>query len=313
MNSSHPLPPEIAAWAQDRGDEARNDLETAWHVACDADPLLKAPTVDATRIDRIKYVLQAEAQQSRRTPLLRLLRSGRGMAIAAMIVLLMGVGIFLGLSPISHHAPSGETLSATLPDGSSVLLNSGTTLSYARWFGIASRDVKLEGEAFFSVEKSATPFVVQTFNARVEVLGTEFNVRARPSEIVSQSVVTVASGRVQIADVEGENAVLLVEGQYSAVGQDRLLPSAPLASYSNEALAWREGHFIFFDQPYDVIFNELERRYDVQILASHSLRAQHRTWSHKHSESKIQDILEEICQAAQLRYRATANGFEIFE
>ena len=64
-------------------------------------------------------------------------------------------------------------------DGTKVHLNAGTTLSYSKNFNSTSREVTLNGEAYFEVEKGSSPFIISTDLAKVTVLGTKFNVRSR--------------------------------------------------------------------------------------------------------------------------------------
>ncbi|MEM8559772.1 MAG: FecR family protein, partial [Bacteroidota bacterium] len=113
---------------------------------------------------------------------------------------------------VTHTVPFGEQRAVTLPDGSTAHLNSGATLAYARGFdrlplvAAPTRQVRLDGEAFFDVtpatEHGGRAFVVETFNAQVEVVGTRFNVRAWHSQ-EERTTVTVEEG---IVNVTGSNA-----------------------------------------------------------------------------------------------------------
>ena len=104
----------------------------------------------------------------------------RWLAVAA--VLIIGViGARMWFAPVTLTVPYGETASIQLSDGSMVELNSGSTIKYARSFG-DERRVSLQGEAFFDVEKETRPFIVETFNGSVRVLGTTFNVKAWDDE-----------------------------------------------------------------------------------------------------------------------------------
>lgn len=86
-----------------------------------------------------------------------------------------------------------------LPDGSTVLLNEGSELSYAGTFGRESRQVILKGEAYFNVAHDPSrPFIVRTRNVTTTVLGTVFNVKAYEDE--SEIKVTVTRGKVQVAN-----------------------------------------------------------------------------------------------------------------
>ena len=90
------------------------------------------------------------------------------------------------------------TIEITLCDGTRVWLNANSELEYPSAFAAGSREVTLRGEAYFEVAKDAArPFVVRTPSARVEVLGTSFNVLAPSAE---ECVATLVEGRVRLAD-----------------------------------------------------------------------------------------------------------------
>jgi transmembrane sensor len=93
--------------------------------------------------------------------------------------------------------PYGKTSELILPDGSRVWLNAGSRLIYPEFFADKNREVLLIGEAFFDVEHNEKqPFIVQTSDLRIKVLGTRFNVSAYPSDHVIETVLT--HGRVSL-------------------------------------------------------------------------------------------------------------------
>lgn len=86
--------------------------------------------------------------------------------------------------------------SVNLPDGSEIVLKANSSIKYPSHFPGKSREVSLEGEAFFKVKKDTEhPFIVKTENLTTEVLGTSFNIRSGQH----YSVVTVATGRVKVS------------------------------------------------------------------------------------------------------------------
>lgn len=154
----------------------------------------------------------------------RPLRRRLAFRIAAAMVsaaVLMGIvyttTMRTGVVDDGHNgAPALITLTATdgasndfiLPDGSKVSLAGATSLSYAEDFA-ANRQVKLSGEAFFSVARDEnSPFSVETEKLMVRVLGTEFNLAAYPGG--GETVVSLASGKVEVLEKDGSEAVTLV-------------------------------------------------------------------------------------------------------
>jgi ferric-dicitrate binding protein FerR (iron transport regulator) len=219
------------------------------------------------------------------------------------------------LQPVHVTAPSGSSLTITLPDGSTVTLSSRAHMRYQRAFGAwpfmaaTERRVDLQGEAYFDVEPSDLSFIVETFNSRVEVLGTEFNVRSWDAA----TVVTLTSGRVQVSSTlnEIESVILDTPGESTTVAELTAAPSLPEVVDLEEVLVWRTGGFVVNDQPIASVFSELERRFGVEISLQGSLpNARLNLFYSKPADAE--SILRDICITQGLRYRATQRGFEVF-
>ena len=174
--------------------------------------------------------------------------------------------------------------------------------------------MRLDGEAFFDVEKAGTPFVIETFNATVTVLGTSFNVRAWPEAPEAETVVFVETGLVEVAARQSaDKTIRLAAGEAGrvAVAEDAATPQA--AAAPDAAHVWREGLFFFVNQPMGVIFDEIKQRFGIEILASETIRSQLLTI--KTDVTTAEALIVELCEARpklKLRYRLIANGFEIF-
>ena len=108
----------------------------------------------------------------------------------------------------------GMTTSVELPDGTEVVLNSSSSLRYPSRFADDKREVKLVGEAFFSVAKDEKKFIVGTLNnSKIVVHGTEFNVEAYKGSRTVQT--TLVSGKVSFSYVNNgrRNNVMMIPGQ----------------------------------------------------------------------------------------------------
>ena len=311
--SNIPLPSSLDEWLAERSDNERRALEETWAraeqgriVLTDADRSRKAEVWMA-----VQQQMNEVATEDVPRPRLRLVKfhSFRWIAAAATLALLFGVGYLF--RPITVEAPRGHFAEVTLPDGSVVQLNSESSITYPARF-IGSRDVALEGEAFFEVKKGGERFVVETFNARTTVLGTSFNVRARPNEDQANTGVVVADGAVRIAaKVSGDGGVTLAPGQQSRVHGAARKPTEPEPVALSRRLAWRTGGLAFTDQPFSLIFGEIERRFDVEIEAPDDLLA--RSFSfYVNSPGSAESVLSDLARAEGFRYRATSEGFEIY-
>lgn len=305
------MPPPVRAWLDADPLVSQAEAQRIWQLAGQANSPLQP---DPERIAALWQQLDTATRQPIPNSRVLSFRPSRtvAFAVAAGIALLLAVGIAFWLQPLRHVAPSGQQMTVLLPDGSSALLNSGSTLTYRRSFGFKARTVHLAGEAFFDVAHGDAVFRVATFNATIEVLGTRFNVRARSQDQQPQTVVVVETGRVQVRSVEtSASPVVLTSGQSYTVGhQENETEVAPrdVAQATN----WRQGGLYFRDAPLRDIFDELERRYNVEIFSNApAVLATRRTW-YKRDPGTVEALLEELCAPNKFQYRRTANGYEVF-
>lgn len=194
-------------------------------------------------------------------------------AVAAVILIVGGIALWKGI--FTDHNPYRilETArlgrdSVVLADGSKVFLHGSSRLRYAVRRNGARREVWLEkGEAFFDIAKDpAHPFVVHADSARVEVLGTSFDVRITSAALS----VAVATGKVQFTAVNNQATALLtpgLTGTYTKAG------SAIQVTESSNQLAWRTGAVKFFDSPLQEVLATLEQVYEVEVQMAPALKA----------------------------------------
>ena len=163
--------------------------------------------------------------------------------------------------------PRGGEYQVTLSDGTKVWLNAASSLRYPTQFNGKERKVYLSGEGYFEVAKNANlPFIVNTGNSDIRVLGTKFNVSAYPDDPVRKTTLAEGSVSVSLAepDPTGSRPVLLAPG-YEAViktnGREILVNKANLES----VLAWKNGMFIFDGETLGSLMRKLSRWYNVDV------------------------------------------------
>ncbi|MFK8008678.1 MAG: FecR family protein [Saprospiraceae bacterium] len=181
--------------------------------------------------------------------------------VAASLLLLVAWLFWPQNSSVEYNLATGERTEATLPDGSTFVLNAESVLTYNNDTWETSRTLHLEGEAFFEVKKGSK-FTVNTPDGLVEVLGTKFNVRARNNTLE----VNCQSGKVAVSN---ENGVVL--GELLANDAIRVLENGTIESWKNapaEKMSWVDGIFSFKNVSLAVVLEELERQYEVNIDAS---------------------------------------------
>jgi ferric-dicitrate binding protein FerR (iron transport regulator)/3D (Asp-Asp-Asp) domain-containing protein len=197
------------------------------------------------------------------------LRLNRKLAIAASITILMGLaGLYLS-SQYGFVRVSNKSLAAhieVLPDGSEVLLNAKSQITYRKYFGKNTREISLNGEAFFKVEKDETkPFIIQTQNSFVKVLGTSFNVNAKKEWVE----VLVETGRVEVYNnsMHSEHVVLLPGDFAQLDGKNKI--EKTLNSNENY-LSWVNQKLVFQAMPLEQVVSHIMKTYYCTIeLASH--------------------------------------------
>ncbi len=232
----------------------------------------------------------------------------RAGAALAVVVLLVGVALGWWLWPRAVHVAPGQTQVVALADGSTVELSAGSTLEYRPFWGRDIRHVQLDGEAFFTVAEAARPFVVETFNARITVTGTRFNVRGWTDDPAQETAVTLASGRVDVAPrLDAADPVTLAPGETAVTRADTARLAAAVAL--DEALAWRTGRLAFTNRSLGSVLHALARRFGLRItLADPALADRPLTYLNPNPSSG-EAVLSDICHTLGLRYQRTANGF----
>lgn len=156
--------------------------------------------------------------------------------------------------------PRGGQYQLTLPDGSQVWLNAASSLRFPVAFTGAERRVELTGEAYFEVAKDARhPFKVVARGAEVTVLGTHFNVQAYDDEPALAA--TLLEGAVRL-NLGGQQA-LLRPGQQAQPRPDGTIQVREVDV--QHAVAWKNGYFVFNDEPIEAIMRQVARWYDVDV------------------------------------------------
>jgi ferric-dicitrate binding protein FerR (iron transport regulator) len=231
--------------------------------------------------------------------------------VAAVALIVLGFGFLF--VPKTVTVPNAEMAVIDLPDGSTVELNSGSTLQYNRLFAFTNRDLTLNGEAYFSVETAEDPFILEANGSATEVTGTEFNVRSWADDPTNETTVTVTEGHVEFYPAgKKSNRVSLTAGQTSRLNAEMNSPAQPITS-SEEHLAWRENRMVFQQTPLIVILKNLERSFDVEIELDVEGMDDETLTAYYNQPTNIETILEDICTVKGLRYTATNNGYRIFK
>ncbi|MCF7567984.1 DUF4974 domain-containing protein [Sabulilitoribacter arenilitoris] len=194
--------------------------------------------------------------------------------VAASIAILISIGIGYYFNSVNENAIETQTIAyitkettlgqksiITLPDGSTVKLNSGSKITFPEKFSDSIRDISLEGEAFFEVVKNEhKPFVITSNKLTTTVLGTTFNVEAYTDK--TDVKVTLATGKVSIY-AEGEKAILIPSEQIVFNKEDKKIIKKKVDV--QRYLEWKDGILRFENATLEKAVDKIEKWYNVTI------------------------------------------------
>lgn len=162
------------------------------------------------------------------------------------------------------ETPKGGQYQIKLIDGTKVWLNAASVLKYPSQFSGQERRVELKGEAYFEVAKSRdSPFVIVSGRQQVEVLGTHFNINAYEDETSVKTTLVEGSVKVSREGKRNHDFRLLKAGQQSVLTFEAFKVKE---ADTEEAIAWKNGYFIFENDNLEMIMRKLERWYDVDVI-----------------------------------------------
>jgi transmembrane sensor len=200
---------------------------------------------------------------------------------------------------VNHWAPPGVKSSFTLSDGSKIMLNAGSSLTYIKGFEPHQRVLELEGEAFFEVAKDPDrPFIVNSRGLTTTALGTSFNIKAYDTAALD---IALVSGLVEVTISLGESQqVNLQQGQ--GIRVDMKARTVSKYEYEEDVLlAWTRKTIIFQKTPMEEIKKTLENWYGVQISyinkPSRDLEI-----SGKFADQSLENVLEGLSHSARFTY-----------
>ena len=200
--------------------------------------------------------------------------------------------------------PYGKRSKVILSDGTTVWVNSGSKLIYPTTFADNSREIYMEGEAYFEVnEDKERPFIVQTKNMDIKVLGTGFNITAYANEAKASAV--LVHGSIEMKT--NKNSLFLQK-------KEILKPNErALYDHSNQTLqikevdteyyvSWTKGYLKFNNSKLQTIINKMEKYYDVDVSIQDPALLNKTFTGKLDLKQDIEEVLEIICATTSLQY-----------
>lgn len=227
-------------------------------------------------------------------------------SIAASFLLLIGISafhiIFFNETRTQNYytyVSNNDISNITLPDGTDVILNHDSKITYNDQFDKNERIVQLEGEAFFDVIKSKDKkFIVELGDSEIEVLGTKFNISSRPEN--NNIVATLIEGRILFKYADEEvaltpNQQIILNKSSAHLEKRQINPET--------YLAWKDKLYRYNSISLSDLALELERIYGLKILVNDSLQDIKISGSFKYGESfeQVMSIMQRSIKCRWLR------------
>ena len=216
--------------------------------------------------------------------------------IASVVILLLAVafGSFcftMGdrIVPIyTLSVPAGNSNTLLLPDGTKVWLNAESTIKYPSSFLGLQRSIEIEGEAYLEVAHNRwRPFIINTPNGQVKVLGTKFYLSSNSEE--KDFMVSLIEGSVKISS--GDKSATLKPG-YRAQFKDGEFKQSVIRSLETEL--WKNGIYYFKDKPFDELMEGFEKCFGVKISIDQEIKSTERYTGKFYRYNGVQHALQAL-------------------
>lgn len=250
-----------------------------------------------SRIDESTSGAVVELEKSTRT--INRYYIGSILAIAASFILLFAIMPLLRQSNTITVAP-GESITHVLPDNSKVYINADSKIIYDKRDFASDREIELIGEAFFEVEKGSN-FKVVTNNGTIQVLGTKFNVFSRDESFE----VKCTEGRVQVSSKKGKGKEILQAGDIVRLSTSKELERIPFKAKFD----WRKDAYTYNIVPLAQVFDEIERQFNVEIIASPQIESM--SFTGPLETKNLDKALYMVTWPMSLNYKVTGKTIEI--
>lgn len=283
-------------------DEFRR-LKNYW----DADVAFKHSVAPAFSADKLQQKIDVQRRQTDRR---QLWRNAIPLIAAACLLFILSTAFFLyntnDRTSEYYTLMTGEhTSNFTMEDGTVITLNKNSRLSYSDKYGKSSRDVKLEGEAYFEVAKdSGKPFQVEMNGASITVLGTHFNIKADAES--DDITATLVEGSIRFEGAK-QNIVMTPNQQLTF---SRSTNKVDVKHVDTDPFtSWKDGLLKYKSIPFIELIKELQSTYKVEIqIDSQELMKPTVTVSGTFSqEQSIEQILKVISRSLPIRWH-NSNG-----
>lgn len=293
----------------DDNKEEVSRLTKIWEATAGVEP--KPVAVDTQKaLDKVMAQIKEDQQPISITPKTNYRRIF--FSAAAVIVMLFGaVGLlnYLSETPIENIELTAQNsvLKDQLSDGTQVSLNENSILTYPKEFTGDQRRVKLNGEAFFDVERNEEkPFIIDLHHDfYVKVLGTSFNIKANEDDDFTE--IYVSSGKVEVGSKDEKT--ILVAGETALINNETGVITRPVSSLNDvNKLYWINEEIEFDHTLLPNVLTTLEGVFKVKIDLECESKRTAQVVTH-HQGDNIQQILDVIATMHDLKLIKIGNNY----
>jgi len=242
----------------------------------------------------------------------------RWFGIAASVLVVLSIGLYWSISsyrfseipvsaPMASKEFSGKQV-VNLPDGSTVVLNENSQLSYTAAFGHEAREVNFSGEGYFDIAHDPKkPFIVHTGEVKTTVLGTAFNLKAYKEQ--SNVEVTVTRGKVAVGDKKRVFDNILPRQQ--------MIVNKTTHEFKREnvdldkVLAWQKDFLIIQDMTVENAAELIAKKHQVKISIENDAVKNCKISASFIKGESLEQILRVVCGVLQAEYNIDGNKVEI--
>ncbi len=252
-------------------------------------------------------------EDRRRNHSIYLVKKWGSIAAAVLLCIVLSVVYFanpadMKVAQYEIHVPYGKRQKVVLPDGTKVILNAGSYMKYPRQFGKEDRYVHFKGEAYFDVAKNKDcPFIIQSQDYKIRVLGTTFNLNNY--EDSEELQLTLCTGKVLMNF--GEEQLKLTPGEQLVLDKTNMHLEREHVNTQNYML-WMQNKLYFNRTPIQEVTRRLERVYNYTIQLDSSF-VFNNFLSGTHDNRSLEAVLESIRLATGIKYRKENNSYILYK
>lgn len=277
----------------------------------------------ALQVYRQKFVQERKASLDQDSKM-KLSPGTMWLRYAAVLLLMMGFGayfIFNGKSSkvkaiamLEKYNPRGQRSIITLSDSTIIYLGADSKVKFPEHFVGNTREMELQGEAFFQVKKDPKhPFIIHTGKVQTRVLGTSFKIESFKGQLLS---VSVATGKVRVDQTNHQSAArlsslaVLTPGQkvtWNPLTNKTVKDTVSIADLQE----WTKGKLVFSGQRLDEVAEILARHYNVKIGIAGRSTSAYRVNATFNADESITKVMRILSVTAKFKFKMEGNTIKI--